>query len=99
MSAPARALALDARRLLRRSEDPAARPPAWSDPTFTAEVDVVRGHLAPLRTRRALADSFGREGFHRVHDDLERLRDDAPVRLAYAIRWHELGRSAAVSRS
>jgi hypothetical protein len=83
--APARALALDARRLLRRSADPIARPSAWSEPGFERQVAEVRDHLAPLRSRRALAASFGRESFHGLGTDA------VPIRLAYAIRWLELG--------
>jgi hypothetical protein len=92
VSAPARALALDARRLLRRHADAAQRPPTWSDPWFEGQVAAVRRHLAPLRSRQALASSFARESFH--HDRGRADTPDAtdPVRLAYAIRWQELGR-------
>jgi hypothetical protein len=61
VSAPARALALDAIRLLRRLRDPARRPERWSQPAFRREVDLVRAQLVPLRTRPTLAASFGRE--------------------------------------
>jgi hypothetical protein len=88
--APARALALDALRLLRRLRDPARRPERWSQPAFSRETELVRAHLAPLRTRKALAASFGREAFHVTLD--EAARDDpGAVRLAYALRWLELG--------
>jgi hypothetical protein len=53
-------------------------------------MELVRAHLAPLRSRKALAASYGREAFHVVLDDT--ARDDlGAVRLAYAIRWLELG--------
>lgn len=88
--APARALALDALRLLRRLRDPARRPGRWSQPSFRREIELVRAHLAPLRTRKALAASYGREAFHMSLD--EAARDDpGAVRLAYALRWLELG--------
>jgi hypothetical protein len=88
--APARALALDALRLLRRLRDPALRPDRWSQPTFRHEIELIRAHLAPLRTRKALAASYGREAFHLSMDDAAR-HDPGPVRLAYALRWLELG--------
>ena len=88
--APARALALDALRLRRYLREPAARPDRWSEPTFRREIELVRAHLAPLRTRKALAASYGREAFHLSRD--EAVRDDpGAVRLAYALRWVELG--------
>jgi hypothetical protein len=87
--APARALALDALRLLRRLRDPAQRPARWSQPSFAREIELVRSHLAPLRSRKALAASYGREAFHYALD--ETARDDpSAVRLAYALRWLEL---------
>jgi hypothetical protein len=88
--APARALALDALRPLRRLRDPARRPKRWSQPAFGREIQLVRAHLAPLRTRKALAASYGREAFHLSMDAANR-DDPGPVRLAYALRWLELG--------
>ena len=88
--APARALALDALRLLRRLRDPARRSDSWELPSFRREIELVRAHLAPLRTRKALAASYGREAFHLSMDDAGR-DDPAAVRLAYALRWLELG--------
>ena len=87
---PARALALDSVRLRRRLRDPARRPDRWSEPTFRREIDVVRAHLAPLRSRKALAASYGREAFH---TSIDHAAGDEPgaVRLAYALRWLELG--------
>lgn len=88
--APARALALDALRLLRRLRDPARRPDRWSQASFRREIELIRAHLAPLRTRKALAASYGREAFHVSMDDAAR-DDPGPVGLAYALRWLELG--------
>jgi hypothetical protein len=91
-------LALDALRVRRaaagRSRQPAtataaavpaaATPPqAVTAPTemaFSREVDTIRVHLGPIRSRASLAASFEREA----------TRIEA-VRLAYAIRWLELG--------
>jgi hypothetical protein len=87
--APARALALDALRVARALRDPAARPARWTQPSFGAQVELVRRQLAPVRTRTSLAASFGREAFHIVPTTTER-DDPSPIRLAYALRWMEL---------
>jgi hypothetical protein len=91
--APARALALDALRISRALRDPARRPARWAHPGFSAEVEVIRRHLAPVRTRKSLAASFGREAFHVLPVPAER-DDPSPIRLAYALRWMELGDGA-----
>ena len=91
--APPRALALDALRLLRQLRDPDRRPARWSEPAFTREIELVRLHLEPLRSRKALANSFGREAFHMTIDELNR-DDPGAVRVAYALRWLELGDGA-----
>ncbi len=56
---------------------------------FAREVDLVRLHLAPIRSRLGLAASFGREAFHT--DVGSAGVADGPVTAAYAIRWLELG--------
>ncbi len=90
--APARALALDALRLKRDLCDPIARPGRWLEPTFVREVELVRCHLRPFRSRPTLAASFGRETFHGVRgSDEGRPREFSAVRVAYAVRWLELG--------
>jgi hypothetical protein len=98
--APTRALALDALRLLRCLRDPARVPARWAEPAFGREVDLVRAHLAPVRSRAVLAASFEREAFHVVMD--RHSLDSGPVRVAYALRWLELGttarRAGAVAR-
>jgi hypothetical protein len=91
--APARALALDALRVSRALRDPARRPARWKHPRFGAEVELIRRHLAPVRTRKSLAASFGREAFHVAPAPAER-DDPNPIRLAYALRWLELGDGA-----
>ena len=87
--APARTLALDALRVSRALRDPARRPARWAQPGFGAEVELVRRHLAPVRTRQSLAASFGREAFHVLPTAAEH-DDPNPIRLAYALRWMEL---------
>jgi hypothetical protein len=87
--APARALALDALRVVRALRDPAKRPARRAQPAFGAEVELVRRHLAPVRSRQTLAASYGREAFHLVISRGER-DDPSPIRLAYALRWMEL---------
>jgi hypothetical protein len=69
----------------------------WGEPAFAREVDRVLRDLAPIVSRRALASSFAREAFRRSR--LMTAREAAvveAVRLAYAIRWLELGE--AISR-
>jgi hypothetical protein len=90
--APHRALALDALRLMRGLRAHQRYADRWSEPALVREVEVVRGQLAPIRSRRALAASFGREAG--VAGDVERSGDPVrlpPLRLAYALRWLELG--------
>jgi hypothetical protein len=48
----------------------------------------VRRHLAPLRERTMLANSFAREAFQTVPGPAV---DRSAVRVAYALRWLELG--------
>jgi hypothetical protein len=92
--APHRALALDALRLRRGLRDGDLRPARWQDAAFVREVELVRCHLAPLRNRRSLAASFGREAFQMLDLDRTRPRPLGPTRAAYAIRWLELANGA-----
>ena len=87
--APARALALDALRVTRLLHDPSRRPERWEQPGFGAEVEQIRRHLAPVRTRQSLAASYGREAFHLALTRSDQA-DPSPTRLAYALRWLEL---------
>jgi hypothetical protein len=89
---PARALTLVALATLRRAGRVAGRPARWAAPTFAREVDLVRLHLAPIRSRSGLAASFGREAFHA--DVASDRANTGPVTAAYAIRWLELGDGA-----
>lgn len=90
--APHRALALDALHVLRTLRDRPRDADSWGEPAFAWEVDLVRGHLAPIRDRRGLAASYGREAFRTRpvggSADPPTLR---PTSVAYAVRWLELG--------
>jgi hypothetical protein len=94
--APHRALALDAFRLRRTLHDHSRDADTWGEPAFAREVEVVRGQLAPIRSRRGLAASFAREACQTGGLDGSRssvpLR---PLRVAYAVRWLELGDGVA----
>ena len=94
--APHRALALDAIRLRRGLRDAHRRPPGWGDAAFAREVELIRCHLAPLRNRRSLTASFGREAFQTLDLDQTRPGPLGPIRAAYAIRWLELGNGASL---
>jgi hypothetical protein len=89
---PARELARRALDVLRRAGS-ASPPERWLRPSFGREVDLVRLHLAPVRTRAALASSFGREAFNAAIDELSPRDANSigPVHVAYALRWLEVG--------
>jgi hypothetical protein len=94
-SAPHRALALDALRIVRVLRDRPLLAGSWGEPAFARQVEAVRRQLAPIRDRRGLAASYGREAF-RMWDARERRPsplDAIPV--AYAVRWLELGDGVA----
>ena len=86
---PARTLTLVALATLRRARRADGRPARWAAPVFSREVDLVRLHLAPIRSRSGLAASFGREAFHA--DVVSDGASTGPVTAAYALRWLELG--------
>jgi hypothetical protein len=88
---PARELARRALGVLRRARL-ASPPERWLRPGFGREVDLVRLHLGPVRTRAGLASSFGREAFNlAVDDSLAAAAPVGPVHVAYALRWLEIG--------
>jgi len=89
--APHRALALDALRVVRGLRDASSRPDRWAEASFAFETDRIRLHLRPLRSRRMLAASFGREAFHVARPSTDPV---SPIRVAYALRWLELGNGA-----
>jgi hypothetical protein len=93
-------LAAEALGLLRRARDPHRFPATWSDPAFVREVALVRAHLGPIRSRAGLAASYGREAFHSLAsmppvEDADADAGPGAVRVAYAIRWLELGDGSA----
>ncbi len=96
---PQRALALDAVRVMRHMRGSLAAEAAWADVSFGRQVESIRRQLAPIRSRSGLAASFDREAFHirrqvGLSPDVEGLpaaTPPGPVRLAYALRWLELG--------
>ena len=95
-------LALD---VVVRTAEPTDLPRRWRGFVFAREVDRTRSQLAPIRSRRALLASFAREASivvsaptaaAPVPDATDGLPPPAsvppgPVRVAYAIRWLELG--------
>ena len=87
--AVARELDAEVTRLLRVRSGELAEPLLWRRPSHRREVDAVVRQLAPIRTRVSLLSSWERESRH-----------SAPVRVAYAIAWLDLARTApgAVTR-
>jgi hypothetical protein len=83
-------LALD---LVLRTSEPLRLPERWIRTPFGREVDGTRAQLAPIRTRAALAASFSREASVAATRSAPLTPADppGPVRVAYAIRWLELG--------
>ncbi|HET7703438.1 MAG TPA: hypothetical protein VFK35_08565 [Candidatus Limnocylindrales bacterium] len=95
-------LALD---VVVRTAEPIDLPRRWRGFAFAREVDRTRSQLAPIRSRRALLTSFAREASIvvsapsatvAVPDTTDGSPPPAgpppgPVRVAYAIRWLELG--------
>jgi hypothetical protein len=91
-SDPRRELARLALDLVVRTAEPIDVPYRWSTPTFGREVDRTRAHLAPIRSRTGLIGSFSREASISATREAGATPLPAgPVRVAYAIRWLELG--------
>ena len=77
-----------------RAVDPISLPRRWSTVAFAREVAAVRAQLAPIRSRPSLAESFGREAAVAatlIPPTIDPGVPPGPVRVAYAIRWLELG--------
>ncbi len=72
-----------------------APPDAWGDSGFRRQVEDVRRGLMPIHSRRSLVASFAREGVLLARPLDPSLVTAGPLPLAYAIRWHELGRPSA----
>jgi hypothetical protein len=77
-----------------RTSEPVNVPRAWATVPFAREVDRTRAQLGPIRSRAGLAASFEREATVAVTRPVVPGAVSAqpgPVRVAYAIRWLELG--------
>jgi hypothetical protein len=77
-----------------RAVDPSSLPRRWSTHAFAREVAAVRAQLAPIRSRQSLTESFGREAAVAATitpPTIDPPEPPGPVRVAYAIRWLELG--------
>jgi hypothetical protein len=82
-------LALD---LVVRIAEPIELPRRWATHAFGAEVDRTRAQLAPIRSRTGLLASFSREAsIAATRTTIPAPVPAGPVRVAYAIRWLELG--------
>ncbi len=90
---PRRDLARLALDLVLRTSEPLRLPERWTRTPFGREVERTRGQLAPIATRTALAASFSREATVAATRTAPLSPTDppGPVRVAYAIRWLELG--------
>jgi hypothetical protein len=97
-----RVLALDAQRVLRHLRDHPRDAGLWGEPAFAREVDRIRHHLAPIASRRSLLASYSREAFRAPATDgatteggsgsvLAEPPATSAARVAYAVRWLELG--------
>ncbi len=65
---------------------------------LAGRIDLVRAQLAPIRSRRALLDSYRRESLCRLVSPAEIAGSAAEVlERAYAIRWLELASDTAVA--
>ena len=94
---PARRLRSGAWLLQRSWRHPQRLPAGWRSERFARDVDRTRRQLQPIRTLRALADSFAREGLHLnpggpivAGDCLPDRFGETPLEVAYVTRWIEL---------
>jgi hypothetical protein len=82
-------LALD---VVVRTAEPIDLPGRWSTPAFGREVERTRAQLAPIPSCPDPPGSFGREASVSATRTLGPAGQvPGPVRVAYAIRWLELG--------
>ena len=93
---PRQELARLALEVVVRTSEPVDLPPRWCLTSFARELDRTRAQLAPIQSRSALAGSFAREASVVVTASAaggSSVEEPAPgpVRVAYAIRWLELG--------
>jgi hypothetical protein len=60
-------------------------------PAIADRIALVRSQLAPIRSRRALLDSYRRESLYRLATTAQTTGSAADVlEMAYALRWAEL---------
>lgn len=101
VSSPATARLAEHANLLQTWLDrPARMPPRWRSEQFARMVDLVRAHLQPIIARSLLDMSYGQENFHiisigRPPQPVVLLSRNA-TEVAYAVRWLELERGAAL---
>jgi hypothetical protein len=63
-----------------------------TQPAIAERIALVRSQLAPIRSRRALLDSYRRESLYRLASTAQTAGSAADVlEMAYALRWVELG--------
>jgi hypothetical protein len=94
---PARRLRSGAWLLQRSWRHPQRLPAGWRSERFARDVDRTRRQLQPIRTLRALADSFARESLHlsrqrsvAASDPMSDRFGKTPLEVAYLTRWIEL---------
>jgi hypothetical protein len=85
-------LAQDALRLIRLARRTGPVRSAWLGGDLSDEIEMIRRQLVPIKSRRALSASYRREGVNRPGAAPVDGRVAGVVRLAYALRWLELGR-------
>jgi hypothetical protein len=68
-----------------------SRETRWASDRIGTQVERIRAQLAPIRA--GLEASFGREAFRSTafEEGAGRDLEASPVRIAYAVRWLELG--------
>jgi len=70
------------------------RPTAWRRKAFRRWVELIRGHLAPVRSLAMLAESFAREAtlptiWDGPGSPLRERLEASPLLVAYVVRWLE----------
>ena len=71
-----------------------------AQPALSDRIAMVRAQLEPIRSRRALIDSYQRESLCRLATTAQASGSAAEVLdLAYAMRWLELESEAAEDRA
>lgn len=88
-----RALVIEALRVGRVLRDPAKWPRIWSQPSFGAEVERFRRHMAGLTTAEALAAAYQADVWETLGIATGHA-EGSPIRVAYALRWLEIQEGA-----